>query len=43
MRLVALQKGWCKLSETNQRIKALQEKLKLQLETLAPRQTGLET
>jgi hypothetical protein len=31
------------MSETNQRIKALQEKLKLQLETLAPRQTELET
>ena len=43
MRLVVLQKGWCKMSETNQRIKALQEKLKLQLETLAPRQTELET
>ena len=43
MWLVVLQKGWCKMSETNQRIKALQEKLKLQLETLAPRQTELET
>lgn len=42
MRLVVLQKGWCKMSDANQRIKELQEKLKLQLETLAPRQTELE-
>ena len=31
------------MSEANQRIKALQEKLKLQLETLAPRQAELDT
>ena len=30
------------MSNANQRIKELQEKLKLQLETLAPRQTELE-
>ena len=43
MRLVVLQKGWCKkMSETNQRIKALQEKLKLQFEALAPRKAELE-
>lgn len=43
MRLVLLQKGWCKkMSETNQRIKALQEKLKLQFEALAPRKAELE-
>ena len=30
------------MSDANQRIKALQEKLKLQLETLAPRQSELE-
>ena len=43
IRLVLSQKGWCKMSDANQRIKALQEKLKLQLETLAPRQAELET
>ena len=42
MRLVLSQKGWCKMSNADQRIKELQEKLKLQLETLAPRQTELE-
>lgn len=43
MRLVLSQKGWCKMSDANQRIKALQEKLKLQLEALAPWQSELET
>lgn len=42
MRLVVLQKGWCKMSDANQRIKALQEKLKLQKDELETRQAELE-
>jgi len=42
MRLVLSQKGWCKMSDANQRIKALQEKLKLQKDELETRQAELE-
>ncbi len=42
MRLVVLQKGWCKMSETNQRIKALQEKLRPLGDELETRQAELE-
>lgn len=43
MRLVLSQKGWCKkMSETNQRIKALQEKLRPLGDELETRQAELE-
>ena len=42
MRLVLSQKGWCKMSDANQRIKALQEKLRPLGDELETRQAELE-